>query len=512
MSEHKRTTEQQISDLDSKKMKTEDTNKQEDMFASVGETAEQIDQHDGVRRPGVEDTQGHPLQEVDSLCMNCHEQGVTKLLMTRIPYFREVILMSFECPHCGFKNSEIQPASAIQEKGCKYTLKIEEKNDLNRQVVKSESATCRFDEIDVEIPAQRGQLTTVEGLLSQVYQDLEGDQEARKSIDPETHAKIAEFLAKLKSVIDGQFLPMTFRVDDPAGNSWVEYIPGEPQHKWSKTEYFRTIEQIRALGMSLPEQEQSENTNEAQTQSSGAPSVGGTAEPTTTSTPSTRKVTDERRNASSVQAVQEAEIENLHNEVQTFHATCPSCHGDCPTHMKIVNIPHFKDVIIMSTVCDRCGYKSNEVKTGGAIPDKGRRIAVRISEPDDLARDILKSETCGLVIPELDLDLTPGTLGGRFTTVEGLLRQVHDELESRVFTETSDSMEPETKDRWVKFLARLQGAVDGQIQFNIIMEDPLAASYVQNVFAPDEDPNMVIEDYERTQEQNDELGITDMKA
>lgn len=77
---------------------------------------------------------------------------------------------------------------------------------------------------------------------------------------------------------------------------------------------------------------------------------------------------------------------------------------------------------------------------------------LKITDPEDLARDILKSETCGLNIPELNLDLTPGTLGGRFTTIEGLLNQVSTELHTRVFTQTSDSMDEETKTRWVTFL------------------------------------------------------------
>ena len=34
----------------------------------------------------------------------------------------------------------------------------------------------------------------------------------------------------------------------------------------------------------------------------------------------------------------------------------------------------------------------------------------------------------------------------------------------------------------------------------------------QNVYAPEEDPEMVVEFYERSEEQNDLLGITDMKT
>lgn len=500
------------SDSDQKKPRTDEA--ATNPFTAVGELAQDVDdlvpddkeqneqqsnqqdEHTGlnyeVKKTGAHDVEGHPVQEVESLCMNCHKNGTTRLLLTKIPYFREVILMSFSCPHCGFKNSEIQQAGEIQAKGSKYVLQVEELKDLNRQIVKSEWCTCKFAEIDVEIPPRKGQLTTVEGLLSQIRDDLSGDQEARKTIDPDTYEKIEEFLKKVTAAINGEILPLTLTVDDPAGNSYVEFVPGESPHKWSHIEYFRTDEQSRNLGLAIGDDN-----------STSEEGVNASSNNTSDNQP---------RNPSTVEQVQqeESEIENLQGEVQTFHATCPACHAPCPTHMKIVNIPHFKDVIIMSTVCERCGYKSNEVKTGGAIPDKGRKITLKVEDPDDLARDILKSETCGMTIPELDLDLTPGTLGGRFTTLEGLLSQVHDELKSRVFTETSDSMDAETRDRWERFLDRLQDGINGNIKFTVIMEDPLAASYIQNVFAPDDDPNMTIEDYERTHQQNEELGLNDM--
>jgi len=40
----------------------------------------------------------------------------------------------------------------------------------------------------------------------------------------------------------------------------------------------------------------------------------------------------------------------------------------------------------------------------------------------------------------------------------------------------------------------------------------MANSYVQNIYAPDPDPNMTIETYERSWEQNEELGLNDMKV
>ena len=32
--------------------------------------------------------------------------------------------MSFECPHCGFTNNEVQSAGRIQDKGCTITLSV----------------------------------------------------------------------------------------------------------------------------------------------------------------------------------------------------------------------------------------------------------------------------------------------------------------------------------------------------------------------------------------------------
>lgn len=44
----------------------------------------------------------------------------------------------------------------------------------------------------------------------------------------------------------------------------------------------------------------------------------------------------------------------------------------------------------MSTNCDHCGYRDNEVKSGSAISEMGKRITLKVEDKDDLSRDILK--------------------------------------------------------------------------------------------------------------------------
>ena len=114
-------------------------------------------------------------------------------------------------------------------------------------------------------------------------------------------------------------------------------------------------------------------------------------------------------------------------------------------------------------------------------------------------------------IPELNFDLQQGTLGGRFTTLEGLLRQAYEQLWGRVYNPESDSSTSDEKEKFAVFLEKMKDAVEGKVPFTLIMDDPLAASYIQNLYAPDTDPNMTIEDYERTKEQEEDLGIADMK-
>ena len=45
-----------------------------------------------------------------------------------------------------------------------------------------------------------------------------------------------------------------------------------------------------------------------------------------------------------------------------------------------------------------------------------------------------------------------------------------------------------------------------------MLDDPAGNSYLQNVYAPDDDPELTIELYERSYEQNDDLGLNDMKV
>jgi zinc finger protein len=64
----------------------------------------------------------------------------------------------------------------------------------------------------------------------------------------------------------------------------------------------------------------------------------------------------------------------------------------------------------------------------------------------------------------------------------------------------------------MEFLNKLDEYKTGKHPFTIILEDPLSNCFIYNPKAPEEDPKIKIEIFERTKEQNDELGISDMNV
>ncbi len=204
--------------------------------------------------------------QIESLCMNCHEMGTTNLLLTKIPFFREIILMSFRCKHCGWRNNEIQFGGSIAENGCVHKLKITESSDLNRQVVKSDNATICIPELDFEIPpiTQKGTLNTIEGFLAQTIEGLRAAQPERYLENPDVARKVESFIEKLEQCKDGE-MKFTFIIDDPSGNSFIENIHApNPDPHLMVTHYERSREQNQALGISdaLQESEQEEKQEE----------------------------------------------------------------------------------------------------------------------------------------------------------------------------------------------------------------------------------------------------------
>lgn len=115
--------------------------------------------------------------------------------------------------------------------------------------------------------------------------------------------------------------------------------------------------------------------------------------------------------------------EGVDKELMQFEVPCTACTLPGMCKMCIATIPFFKEIIIMAYSCEHCGFKSTEIKQGGGIAEKATKISFAVNCPEDICRDVFKSDTAEVYIPEIDFTMTPGTLGSMYTTVEGLLEQ-----------------------------------------------------------------------------------------
>lgn len=427
-----------------------------------------------------------PVTQIESFCTSCEGTGMTRLLLCTIPFFKDIVVMSFSCDECGYKNSEIQSAGNLAEKGVHIVLKLTNPEMLNREVVKSEWATIKIPDIELEIPAstQKGSFSTVEGIITKSYDELSYLQPERRVSDPVTAQKIDEFLERLNRLKQGE--PFTFELDDPSGNSYIAHDIAKYKHAMNDpsltiTHYSRTIEQMVTMGYMTEEQAEEE-----------------------------KKVPEvEEKITAHGQDFSQPLGSNPSEEVIEMSTRCFACFKEGTVKTCLTNIPHFKETLVMAFSCDYCGAKSNEVKGGGGIPEKARRITLHVNNETDLSRFVIKSDSASIEIPEIGLELTHGTMGPLVSTIEGLISKIHEELSKNISFVVGDSRDNADNRRFTDFFGSLLEMKKGsQFFYRIIIDDPLSNSYIAGI--GENDSQLEVVDYERSEEQNEELGITDM--
>lgn len=511
------------------------------------------------------------VMELESMCMSCRENGMTRLLPTRIPFFKDVIIAAFECEHCGNRNSTVQLAE-VAEFGTRHTLRVEGREDTNRQVVRASTSTVQIPELGFEMPPNRDQtsvFTTVEGLLLDVVEDLRTNQHLR---DAETAAKLDAFMQRMSAMAIGAE-SFTLVVDDPGGNSFIEN-PDAPADdpKLECVRYRRTEEQNHELGLyggnadegggvaEIERRIQSQAGSTAGTAKD--PAKGGASGTTASGDGGEPKIHNAYRpltgagNISGVEAAKsfkgkegsrfaradaeatertaaggagggatglqnrlffESSASGTAKEVMSIPSDCYNCSKEGEVRSCVTDIPFFKEMLIMSFVCDHCGYRNVEVKGGGEVTPRGRVLELHCTPGEhmsvDLGRDVIKSDTAGVEIPEIQFIVGRGSMGGIYTTVEGLISGARDQVvRANPFAFDGDSAVPERQKKMADFVARVDKILAGEMPFTLRIIDPMANSWIHSPYAPDPDPRLTARDYDRSEAEDRDLGLLDMRT
>ena len=470
----------------------------------------------------------NPVTEIESLCMNCKDQGTTRLLLTKIPFFKDVIVMSFSCPHCGYRNNSIEDAKELAPQGIHFVLTVKTNKDMDRRIIKSNFASLSVPCCGLEIPqmTQKGKLSTVEGFISTAKENLNASLEDGyySQMGDNYINEIKETIKKLNDTLNGDKFPFELILDDPSGNSFIEN-PYAPQTDPNiKVTYFdRTKEMAEAMGYSLENQinEQNEIKNEEKEKKE------------------TKKEENKEENKNMNEQVKisyynkkkdftvykskdkyskliidfsegiDDSNSDIDNKVIQFPTNCYCCNAPGVLRDCVCSIPYFKEIIISCFKCDNCGYKTTEVNGGGGMSEKGTKFTLSVETEDDLNRDIFKSETSKITIPEVGFETDQGSLGSVFTTVEGIIDKICDQLYNMPFSSGDSSVNSEISD-FIKKLRELQKLKQ---KFTLILDDPISNSFIFPIEGNNQnDTRLKKEEYERTWEQNEELGINDMKV
>lgn len=130
-------------------------------------------------------------------------------------------------------------------------------------------------------------------------------------------------------------------------------------------------------------------------------------------------------------------------------------------------------------------------------------------------RDVLKSDTALIEIPEIELEMGMGSLGSLLTTVEGLVVKITDSLRDCIAFQ-GDSATSDQKKGFQRVIEKLEALLEKKERFTLVIDDAADHSFigkriVDGQFVQD-DQQLKTEKYPRTEEQNEDLGINDIKV
>ncbi len=245
----------------------------------------------------------------------------------------------------------------------------------------------------------------------------------------EFNAKIKELIQNLNDALDGKKYPFEFTLNDPSGNSFIENPYASQSDPGIKVEYYeRTKEMMESMGYSYENQKEELGKKEKYEQEKIVEENKDKKDFVATSYYDKKKDFTVYKSNSSIsnhiidftKSIENKE-DSIKEESLAFPTNCYCCQAPGEMHTCLCTIPYLKEIIISCFKCDQCGYKTTEVKGGGGISEKGAKITLTVKNQEDLNRDVFKSETSKIVIPEIGFETSDGSMGSMYTTVEGVI-------------------------------------------------------------------------------------------
>jgi len=151
-------------------------------------------------------------------CPSCSHEIEYLYHSEDIPYFSELLIISANCPACGYRYVDTQLLKSAEPSRYEFTVTGAE--DLAVRVVRSMSGTVKIPELGVQVdpgPACQGFVTNVEGVLYRIEHVVES---TLLWAEGEERKNASDLLSRIAQARSGD-LPFTLILDDPSGNSAI---------------------------------------------------------------------------------------------------------------------------------------------------------------------------------------------------------------------------------------------------------------------------------------------------
>ena len=156
-------------------------------------------------------------------------------------------------------------------------------------------------------------------------------------------------------------------------------------------------------------------------------------------------------------------------------APCPQCaEGDTLTMLAMNSeIPYFGEHTQITVLCSSCGWKHTDfIPSDGQKP--GFSSLVVDNDQKTMAR-VVRSSSCTIRIPELDLEVSPGgSSSGYVTNIEGVIKRFENAIET-IIRGDDDGMGTEIAK---KILDRLRLVKQGKDRVSVELLDPRGRSQI----------------------------------
>ncbi|NPE30433.1 ZPR1 zinc finger domain-containing protein [Methanococcoides sp. SA1] len=153
--------------------------------------------------------------------------------------------------------------------------------------------------------------------------------------------------------------------------------------------------------------------------------------------------------------------------------SCPLCQEELIIKWHGDQIPYFGEVMYISTSC-KCGFRFTDTMI--LTQKEPMRFELKVEGLDDLNARVIRSTSGTIRIPELGIDVEPGSVSDSYiTNIEGILERVRSVVVTATGWVKDDA---DAHARGLELQDQLNKAIDGAFPLTVIIEDPLGNSAI----------------------------------